>query len=101
MKIRASVIGSGILLGGLLTVLGCGEAVDEVPNTVNCGSVCKRYSDCFDADYDVDGCTDHCEDQADASENREQQLESCNACIDDRSCASATFSCSTQCAGIF
>ncbi len=98
MKIR--VISSWMLVGSLLMAVGCSEAVDEVTNTVNCSSVCKRYADCFEADYDVEGCTDRCEDMADASESREQQLESCNACIDDRSCASATFNCSTECAGV-
>lgn len=100
MKIRVTTIGSWMLVGGLLLAVGCGEAADEVTNTVECSSVCNRYSDCFDADFDVEGCTDRCDNEADASENREERLESCNACIDDRSCTSATFTCADECAGV-
>jgi hypothetical protein len=99
MKIRVTTLGSWMLVSGLLMAVGC-SAAEEVTNTVECSSVCKRYSECFDADFDVEGCTDRCEDEADASENREQRLEACNACIDDRSCSSATFNCATECAGV-
>ena len=80
--------------------VGCGEAADEASNTIDCYSVCDRYSECFDADFDVEGCTDRCEDEADASESREARLEACDNCIDDKSCTSATFNCATECAGI-
>jgi hypothetical protein len=99
MKTTFRITSTLVLAFGLLTA-ACGEAVDEVTNTVNCASVCDRYAQCFDSDFDVEGCTDRCENEADASENREARLESCNSCIDDRSCTSATFECSTQCAGI-
>ncbi len=84
----------------LLSIVGCSEAVDEVTNTVNCRQVCERYQSCFDSDYDVGACTDRCENEADASENREARLESCEACIDDKSCSSATFNCADECVGI-
>jgi hypothetical protein len=100
MKIPFMTRSSLVLAFGFFSALGCGEAVDEVTNTVNCASVCDRYAECFDSDFDVEGCTDRCEDDADASENREQRLEACNSCIDDRSCTSATFACATECAGI-
>jgi hypothetical protein len=100
MKITFRIPTALVLAAGLLTAVGCGEAVDEVTNNVNCASVCDRYAECFDSDFDVEGCADRCEDEADASENREERLEACNSCIDDRSCTSATFNCATQCAGI-
>ena len=100
MKTRFMATNSLVLVFGVLTALACSEAVDEVTNTVNCASVCNRYYDCFESDGDVDGCTDRCEDAADASASREERLEACNACIDDRSCASATFTCGAQCDGI-
>jgi hypothetical protein len=89
-----------VLVSAAAAFVGCSEAADEVTNTVNCGSVCGRYADCFDSDFDIDGCTDRCEDEADASENREERLEACDACIDDKSCSDATFNCASQCAGI-
>lgn len=94
-----SVIGLGLALGFAASV-GCTEAVDEVTNHIDCSSVCQRYADCFNAEYDVDGCADRCENSADESEDREARLESCDSCIDDRSCTSATFSCADDCAGI-
>lgn len=99
MKIRFNII-TPFALALSLSVIACSEAVDEITNNVNCASVCSRYSDCFDSDYDVEGCTDRCEAEADASENREARLESCNACIDDKSCSAATFQCASECAGI-
>lgn len=97
IKFRIWTIG---LVGFMASAVGCGEAADEVTNSISCGEVCARYSDCFDADYDVEGCTDRCEDQADASEDKEQRLEICDACIDDRSCTEATFDCTDDCVGI-
>ena len=79
---------------------GCSEAVDDITNRVDCHSVCQRYAGCFNAEYDVDGCADRCESAADSSEDREARLETCDSCIDDRSCSSATFSCADACVGI-
>jgi hypothetical protein len=76
------------------------DATDSVTNRITCGDVCERYRDCFDEDYDVDGCTDRCENAATANEDRARRLEICDACIDDRSCTEATFNCSADCAGI-
>ena len=87
-------------VGIVASVVGCSEAVDEVTNSISCGEVCERYQDCFDADYDVEGCTDRCENSADASEDKERRLEICDACIDDRSCSDATFACTDDCVGI-
>lgn len=84
----------------LVTVIGCSEAVDDINNSIDCNTVCQRYADCFNADYDVDGCSDKCENRAGSDEDLQRQLRSCDACIDDRSCTSATFACADDCAGI-
>jgi hypothetical protein len=78
--------------------VACGDEVDEVTNTITCGDVCQRYADCFDEDYDVDGCVDDCENEATPDEEKEAELEECHACIDDESCTSAVFECTTECA---
>jgi len=80
-----------------LATIGC-DATDEITNTITCADVCQRYSDCFDEDYDVDACTDRCENSATPDEEREAELEECDACIDDESCTSALFECTTECA---
>ena len=102
MKIRfrhSLGLGLGLVLAAVVSG-GCSEAVDELTNRVDCHDVCQRYADCFNAEYDVDGCVDRCESDADSSEDREARLETCDNCIDDRSCTSATFSCADKCSGI-
>ena len=91
---------AGVLVVLAASGIGCGETADEITNSISCGDVCGRYSDCFDADYDVDGCTDRCENDASANEDRERRLDVCEACIDDRSCSEATFNCTDDCVGI-
>lgn len=76
----------------------CSDATDPIVNRITCGDVCGRYKDCFDEDYDVESCTDRCENDATADEEKEEQLESCSACIDDESCTAAVFECTTECA---
>jgi hypothetical protein len=89
-----------VVLGLLLTAaFGCSSTVDEVTTALDCHDVCQRYADCFNADYDVDGCTDRCENSADADADRQRKLRTCDNCIDDSSCA-ASLSCSDECVGI-
>jgi hypothetical protein len=78
--------------------VGCGDDADELINTITCGDVCERYADCFDDDYDVDACTERCENETTPDEEKEAELEECDACIDDESCTSAAFECTTECA---
>ena len=92
------LLGLSLVLG--VVSGGCSEAVDDITNRVDCHKVCQRYADCFNAEYDVDGCSDRCESAADSSEDREARLETCDSCIDERSCSSATFSCADDCVGI-
>jgi hypothetical protein len=83
----------------LAAPVGCTSTVDEVTDAIDCHSVCQRYADCFNADYDIDGCSDRCESNADADAERQRRLRACDDCIDERSCA-ATFSCADECVGI-
>jgi hypothetical protein len=89
-----------IILGAVgLASLGC-EAADKIENKITCSSVCNRYKDCFDSDYNVDSCVDSCESEANASEDKDRKLEQCDACIDGQSCTAAAFGCATECGGI-
>lgn len=76
--------------------LGCSDA----KNVVNCAEVCDKYKSCINSDYDVASCTSKCEDKANDNAERQQQLDSCNSCIEDRSCTSAVFNCTTECATV-
>jgi hypothetical protein len=80
------------------SALACGDEADEISNRITCSDVCNRYADCFDDDYDVDACVDDCEDEATPDEEKEAELEECDACIDDESCTSAVFECTSECA---
>jgi hypothetical protein len=82
-----------------LLTFSCGEA-DKVENKITCASVCNRYKDCFDSDYDVGNCTDSCEAEANSNNDKDRRLEECDTCIDGQSCTGAAFSCATECAGI-
>jgi hypothetical protein len=84
----------------LTAIFDCSSTVDSVTNSIDCHTVCKRYADCFNADYDVDGCTDKCENRAGTDEDHQRQLSACDACIGDRSCTSTTFNCADDCVGI-
>lgn len=85
--------------GCTLSFAACG--VDkEIENEIDCQAICERYSDCFDADYDVSSCQDRCENDVDRGELTFDEVDACSDCIDDRSCASGTLSCATECVGI-
>jgi hypothetical protein len=77
-----------------VTTTGC----SSVENAYNCDQICDRYKDCFDAGYDADGCQSRCEDKAEDS-GFADKAESCQACVDDRSCT-GSFACIDECAGI-
>jgi hypothetical protein len=100
MKNTLRFLVPSLLVVGALSLVGCSEAKDEVTNTYNCASVCNRYEDCVDKDFDSSECTDKCEDRADANENQEERLEACDSCIDDKSCKDIATSCATECVDI-
>ena len=92
--LMTALLTTGLLAGG------CGDdgPIEELTNQATCSDVCHRYAECFDDDYDVDGCTERCTDDATAKEEKEEKLELCDECIDDESCAGAVFNCTTECA---
>jgi hypothetical protein len=75
-------------------------ACSDAKNVVSCAEVCDKYKSCINSDYDVPSCTSRCEDKANDSASRQDQLDSCNSCIEDRSCTSAVFNCTTECATV-
>ena len=101
-KLRMTRLGGGLLatfflaLGAGVLTPSCGEA-DKL---FDCPSVCSRYRSCFNSSYDVDGCRSRCKDSADRDTDYKRKADDCEACIDDRSCSSATFNCATSCVGI-
>jgi hypothetical protein len=84
------------LLLPLVSAFGCNSA----DNAITCADVCNRYQECIDEDYDVTDCVDRCESDASSDQDKERRLESCETCLDDRSCTESVFACTTECAGI-
>ena len=83
--------GLGLVWAGLTTI-----SCDSVDAIFDCQAVCTRYRDCYKADYDVDGCRSRCHSTA----ATKQAADTCEACIGDMSCLSATFNCSGSCGQI-
>jgi hypothetical protein len=86
----------GIVLGGAASIGGCGKA-DEI---FDCQTVCSRYHDCYDTGYDVDACRQRCRTSSENDPSVRSAANQCEACIGDKSCLSATFSCGATCGTI-
>jgi hypothetical protein len=97
MKRWLCLIGLG--LGLCSAAVGCKDAVEDVDEKFDCSAICNKYKECFDKDYDVDKCRDHCEARADDPDSNDQE-QTCSDCIGDMSCGGATFRCADDCIGI-
>jgi hypothetical protein len=96
-KIRSLLLGTVALCGiGFFGIASC----DSVETAFDCQSVCQRYKDCFDADYDVGKCRSDCRDAAEKDATVRAKADACEACIDEMSCTSAVFNCTQNCAAI-
>ena len=78
---------------------GC-AVVQKVETAIDCNGICSRYRTCFDTRYDVSACELRCRDTSSTDTDYRRKADMCNACIGDRSCASATFACVVECAAI-
>ena len=82
----------------VFTMIVASTGCQEAENAYNCDQICDRYRDCFDANYDATACQSRCENKAEES-GFADKAESCEACVDDRSCT-GSFSCVDECVGI-
>ena len=92
--LRVLVVGAA--LGISAGMVSC-DAADEA---FDCQQVCSRYHDCYDQSYDVGKCRDSCRARAASDPSVKQAADTCESCIGDKSCASATFECGTSCSNI-
>ena len=93
MKLGIAVL---FTLAFAISSTGC----DSADRIYDCYSICNKYKDCVNANYDVSACASECQDRADESESYEDQADECQACVDDRSCVGAVFNCADECVGI-
>ncbi len=100
---RATSIGRLIIASFLAVVATVGLAVascDSIDTAFDCDSVCSRYRDCYDSNYNVGACRDSCRTRAANDPNVKGAADTCEACIGDKSCLSATFNCGASCSNI-
>ncbi len=76
-------------------LMGC----DAAENLVDCNQICNRYKTCYDKSYDTGACQTKCRNNANSDTSYMAKSGKCQACMDDKSCASAAFSC-PDCLGI-
>ena len=84
------------LLAGFVGLASC----DEADRAYDCQSVCSRWKDCFDKDYNVDKCADTCRAKAANDKEYEAKADACEVCIGDKSCVGSVTSCTATCAPI-
>lgn len=87
---------AAVIVTATMLANGCGKS-DEI---FDCEQVCTRYRDCYDSGYDVDRCRSNCRTASDANPSIRDDANTCEACIGDKSCLSATFQCGASCGSI-
>jgi hypothetical protein len=99
---RVSRMFLGAALAAMVAAFGVGACSDDEPTEQvltpdNCANACSRYAACYDATYDVTGCTNRCVANIDNAVITVQTSEDCLDCIGDSSCLSAVYNCSSIC----
>ena len=94
----ARVVVSAVAIA--LASIGASAGCSSVANHVKCADICDKYQSCFDTKYDTSACHDRCTDSANKDSAFQNKVDVCSACIGDKSCVGATFSCATDCGGI-
>lgn len=72
----------------------------RIESAFDCNGICQRYASCFSKDYDTDACAARCRRSAAEDADYRRKANVCEACISERSCAAATFSCLTECVSV-
>ncbi|MBL9038569.1 MAG: hypothetical protein JNG84_08665 [Archangium sp.] len=75
-------------------------ACQPIDAALDCNTICTRYKDCFDGSYNVETCADRCRARAQSNSSQASAINRCEACIDDRACAAATFNCGSDCSEV-
>ena len=87
---------ASVALTAAVAFAGC----NPIDAAVDCHSICSRYRSCFDASYDVDACESRCRSKSTTDRDYRMRADGCDACMDDKACVTATFSCGAQCSSV-
>ncbi len=88
-----------ILLLVTLSLTSC-AVVQKIDSAIDCNGICDRYASCFNKAYDASACATRCRDNASKDKDFRRKADMCNACISERSCVEATFSCVSECVSV-
>ena len=97
MKDCMKLIARIIAVTSAVLMLGACQPIDAA---FDCDTICTRYKNCFDGSYNVETCANRCRENAKVEKDYYRAVNTCEACINDRACASATFSCGSDCSKV-
>jgi hypothetical protein len=82
--------------------LGLGGAVGAVSachtDAADCSSVCNRYRECVDQNFDVSDCESRCVNKAGKDRDFDDRLTHCQSCTEGRTCSETVSNCVAPCA---
>ena len=99
LTFRSWAVALSVVLSVVLAGMGS-AGCDSIDTAFDCASVCERYRDCYDADYDVGACRSSCRARANDDPGVKGAADTCEACMSDMSCLTATFNCASSCSAI-
>jgi hypothetical protein len=83
---------------------GLGAAGGVLPachsDAADCSSVCSRYRDCVDPNFDVGACESKCASKAGKDRDFDDRLTHCESCTQGRTCSETVASCIPACVGV-
>ena len=95
---KTNVISFSFVVLSFLGACGKDDPITAIDRTTDCTSICNKYKECISGDYDTKACHDRCTDMV--SNEKTDRIDECQSCVDDKSCTSSVFSCTSECVGI-
>lgn len=75
------------------------DPITTIDRNTDCADICERFKDCVGSSYDVDACTDDCQDMT--SNKETANIDDCAACSGkSESCVDGALDCTSECAGV-
>lgn len=69
-------------------------------DAADCGTVCARWRECVDPNFDVAGCQSKCEGKAGKDRDFDDRLTHCESCTEGRTCSETAANCIPSCVGV-
>jgi hypothetical protein len=82
-----------------LMFAAAGAACDSIDRSIDCHKICDRWKECADSNYDASSCASRCEDKAGDDDDYDKKADTCESCLEDKSCGES-IGCAGSCLGI-